>query len=396
MYILKGAIQHYAWGGFSYLPDFLSIPNPQQTPHAEYWLGVHAGGPARVMLDAHARTGLQDLVRSEPRRYLGRAVLEKFGDLPYLLKVLDVRGMLSIQVHPDKAEARKGFDRENAEGIPLDAPHRNYKDPNHKPEVMLALSDFWLLHGFREDLATVLEGHEQLNILLPILESKGLKAMYQYVMELPQSGVDEILRPLAARIVPQYTSGALSKSSPDFWAARVMEVQAPDYHHLDRGIFSIYFFNIVHLHPGEAIFQGAGVPHAYLEGQNIELMSNSDNVLRAGLTPKHMDIPELMKHTRFEAIRPELMSGQADGLWTNYPCPVEDFRIDTIQLEKGKVFQARAMAPEIWLQLSGRVHWQGDRTVESSQGQAVLLLPGEQAELDVSESARFCRASVPL
>jgi mannose-6-phosphate isomerase len=124
-------------------------------------------------------------------------------------------------------------------------------------------------------------------------------------------------------------------------------------------------------------------------------MSNSDNVLRAGLTPKHMDIPELMKHTRFEAIRPEVMSGQADGPWMHYPCPVEDFRIDTIQLEKGKVFQARAMAPEIWLQLSGRVHWQGDRTVESSQGQAVLLLPGEQAELDVSESARFCRASVP-
>ena len=396
MYILQGAIQHYAWGGYEYLPGLLSIPNPEHTPHAEYWMGVHPGGPTRVVLDAHARTGLTDLVRSEPRRYLGRTVLEKFGDLPYLLKVLDVRGMLSIQVHPNREEARKGFERENVEGIPLDAPHRNYKDPNHKPEVMLALSDFWLLHGFREDLAAVLEGHEQLQILLPILESKGLKAMYQYVMELPQAGVDDMLRPVAQRIVPLYLSGALSKSSPDFWAARVMAEMSPEYHHLDRGIFSIYFFNIVHLRPGEAIFQGAGVPHAYLEGQNVELMSNSDNVLRAGLTPKHMDIPELMKHTHFEPLRPAVMPGVADGPWTHYPCPVEDFRIDSIRLQKGSVFQAEASAPEIWLQLSGRCHWQGDRTVESARGQAVLLLPGEKAELDVSESAYFCRASVPL
>jgi mannose-6-phosphate isomerase len=215
-------------------------------------------------------------------------------------------------------------------------------------------------------------------------------------MELPQSGVDEILRLLAQRIVPQYASGDLSKSSPDFWAARVMEEKAPDYHHLDRGIFSIYFFNIVHLHPGEAIFQGAGVPHAYLEGQNIELMSNSDNVLRAGLTPKHMDIPELMKHTLFEPVIPAVMSGVTDGPWTHYPCPVEDFRLDTIRLAKGQVFRANAVAPEIWLQTDGRVHWQGHRTVESSKGEAILLLAGEQAELDISESASFCRASVPL
>lgn len=396
MYLLKGSIQHYAWGGYTYIPRLLSIPNPEQVAHAEYWLGVHAGGPARVRLGDHAHTGLPEMIRSEPRRYLGKTVVERFGDLPFLLKVLDVRGMLSIQVHPNKEEALKGFERENAAGIPLDAPHRNYRDANHKPEVMLALSEFWLLHGFKQNLADTLEGHEQLGILLPVLESSGLKGLYQYVMELPQQGVDEILQPLARNILPAYARGTLSKSSPDFWAARVMQEKAPEFHHLDRGIFSIYFFNIVHLKPGEAIFQGAGVPHAYLEGQNIELMSNSDNVLRAGLTPKHMDIPELMKHTLFDYIKPSVMAGEPDGPWTHYPCPVEDFRLDAIELKAGEVFDTAAAGPEIWIQLSGHAQWQGDRTIESRQGDSIFLLPGEQPEIMASVASRFYRASVPL
>ncbi len=396
MYLLKGSIQHYAWGGFTYIPELLSIPNPEHTPHAEYWLGAHAGGPARVRLSDHAYTGLPELIRSEPRRYLGKTVLEKFGELPFLLKLLDVRGMLSIQVHPNKEEARKGFERENAEGIALDAPNRNYRDANHKPEAMLALGEFWLLHGFRENLMESLEGHEHLGILLPILESKGLKGLYQYVMELPQPGVDAILQPLARSVIPAYEKGILPKSSPDYWAAKVLQDKAPEFHHLDRGIFSIYFFNIVKLNPGEAIFQGAGIPHAYLEGQNIELMSNSDNVLRAGLTPKHMDIPELLKHTLFEYVRPEILTGEKDGPWMHYPCPVEDFRLDAIELSSGQVFETLAKGPEIWLQLSGTVQWQGERTIESTKGQAIFLLPGEKAELLVSSASRFYRASVPF
>jgi mannose-6-phosphate isomerase len=396
MYLIKGTVQHYAWGGHTYIPGLLSIPNPENMPHAEYWLGVHPGGPSRVRLSENAATGLPEMIRSEPRRYLGTAVLGKFGELPFLLKLLDVRSMLSIQVHPNKEEARKGFERENAEGIPLDAPHRNYRDPNHKPEVMLALSEFWLLHGFRETLAESLEAHEELGVLLPVLESRGLKGLYQYVMELPQEAVDELLQPLARRIVPAYISGSLHKSSPDFWAARVLQEKAPGFRHLDRGIFSIYFFNIVHLKPGEAIFQGAGVPHAYLEGQNIELMSNSDNVLRAGLTPKHMDIPELMKHTIFEYVKPAVMAGEPDGPWKHYPCPVEDFRLDAIDLKAGQVFETRAMGPEIWLQVSGEAQWQGVRTITSRKGQAIFLLPGENVEIMSGDASRFYRASVPL
>jgi mannose-6-phosphate isomerase len=125
-------------------------------------------------------------------------------------------------------------------------------------------------------------------------------------------------------------------------------------------------------------------------------MSNSDNVLRAGLTPKHMDIPELLKHTLFEYVRPAILTGEKDGPWMHYPCPVEDFRLDAIELSSGQVFETLAKGPEIWLQLSGTVQWQGERTIESTKGQAIFLLPGEKAELLVSSASRFYRASVPF
>jgi mannose-6-phosphate isomerase len=335
------------------------------------------------------------MVRSEPRRYLGETVNNQFGELPFLLKILDVKGMLSIQVHPNQEDARKGFERENAEGIPLDAPHRNYKDANHKPEVMLALSDFYLLHGFRKDLAAFLDGHAQLGILSPILESSGLRGLYQYVMSLPQTGVDEMLQPLAQKIVPLYEAGKLVKTSPDFWAARVLQGLAPDYHHIDRGVFSIYFFNVLHLKPGQAIFQGAGVPHAYLEGQNIELMSNSDNVLRAGLTNKHMDIPELMRHTLFEGIEPQVMDGEQDGLFKHYPCPVADFRLDEARISHGEVLDHEASGPEIWIQYTGHAQWQGWRNIETVKGDSIFVPAGEQLEILCGSDARFFRASVP-
>lgn len=315
MYRLSGKVQHYAWGGKEYLPWLLGKDNHHHQPFAEYWMGVHAGAPSRVWLSDNAHTGLPELIRSEPRRYLGQDVMNRFGNLPFLLKVLDVKGMLSIQVHPTKAGAEEGFTRENAAGVAMDAPHRNYKDDNHKPEVMVALGEFWLLHGFlpEELLRKRLENTPELEFLLPVFEASGYAGLYRYIMELPEEGVDKALAPLAQRVYPLYEAGRLEKSSPDFWAGRVLEEKAPVFRGLDRGIFSIYLFNIVHLTEGQGIFQGAGVPHAYLEGRNIELMSNSDNVLRGGLTPKHVDVPELLKHVRFEATEPRVMEGEGQA-----------------------------------------------------------------------------------
>jgi mannose-6-phosphate isomerase len=397
MYILEGVIQPYAWGGRRYIPEWLGLVPDDARPAAEYWLGVHPGGPSRVLLDGSAHTTLPDLIRSDPSRYLGGHVQSAFDTLPFLLKVLDVEGMLSIQVHPTREGAREGYARENALGIPLDAPHRNYRDENHKPEVMVALSEFWLLHGFRCDMAEVLASVPELSRLAPILRDGGLEGLYRHVMEMPQDAVDALLLPLAQRIVPQYLEGRLEKSSPDFWAGRVLAGAAPDFTGIDRGVFSIYFFNVVHMHAGQAIFQGAGMPHAYLEGRNVELMSNSDNVLRAGLTPKHIDIPELMRHTRFEPVVPHVMDGVTEDGVRRFPCPVPDFSIDRIEFPAagGGSHAHRAEGPEVWLQMTGRVRWEGYRSLTTTAGQAVFVLPGEACHLRSEGGASLFRAYVP-
>ena len=386
MYQLKGKVQHYAWGGKEFIPQLLGISNTEKQPFAEYWMGVHSLAPSMVRLTDNAYTGLHDLIRSEPRRYLGSRVVKHYHDLPFLLKILDVREMLSIQVHPSKEEAQKGFDIENSAGIPQDAPHRNYRDNNHKPEMMLALGDFWLLHGFRkeEDLIVALERVGELSALIPLFESKGYKGLYQFVMDMPQEGVNTLLQPLAARILPLYHAGKLSKNDPDFWAARAM-VTYPDY--FDRGIFSIYFFNLVHLKPGEAIFQGAGLPHAYLEGQNVELMSNSDNVLRGGLTPKHVDVPELMKHTQFRAVTPEIISPNSGGE-QKMEFPVRDFGLTLAAVNGAYGFTTDG--PEILMVLegSGQV---GNEMV--AKGDSFFVTAGESIHCE--GIMRLVRAWVP-
>lgn len=386
MYQLQGKVQHYAWGGKEFIPDLLGISNTEKQPFAEYWMGVHTLAPAVVKLTDNAYTGLHDLIRSEPRRYLGERVVKHFHDLPFLLKILDVSEMLSIQVHPSREEAQKGFDIENSAGIPKDAPHRNYRDNNHKPEMMMALGGFWLLHGFRkeEDLVVALERVGELSALIPLFEASGYKGLYQFVMNMPQEGVNSVMEPLAARILPLYHAGKLSKNDPDFWAARAM-VTYPDY--FDRGIFSIYFFNLVHLKAGEAIFQGAGLPHAYLEGQNIELMSNSDNVLRGGLTPKHVDVPELMKHTHFKAVTPDIIPANKEGE-QRLEFRVRDFGL-TLATVNGP-YNFTTDGPEIVMVMegSGRI---GDSSV--TRGQSFFITPGEN--ISCEGIMRLVRAWVP-
>jgi mannose-6-phosphate isomerase len=397
MYRLTGKVQHYAWGGTEYLPWLLGKTHAHHQPFAEYWMGVHSGAPSRIWLTENAHAGLPELIRSEPRRHLGPAVKERFGDLPFLFKVLDVKGMLSIQVHHTKEAARIGFEAENAAGVPVDAPNRNYKDANHKPEVMVALGEFWLLHGFLAEhlLKARLEQTPELEFLLPIFEARGYQGLYRYVMELPEEGVDKVLLPLAQRVFPKYQAGLLDKTDPGFWTGRVLEEKAPVFRGLDRGIFSIYFFNIVRLTEGQGIFQGAGVPHAYLEGQNIELMSNSDNVLRGGLTPKHVDVVELMKHVCFEATVPDVMNGIPDGHALSYPCPVPDFAITKVHLPEGASHTLSGEGPRVAIQLSGKVHWSGNARLDTAHGASVWMEPGETCVLTASEPAILFVASVP-
>ena len=397
MHRLKGRVQHYSWGGDNYIPKLLSLQNPEKNPFAEYWLGVHHGGVSEVSLGHQGFTTLSTLINSDKKRYLGEQVLSVFGTLPYLLKVLDVRDMLSIQVHPSRSAAEEGFKRENVAAIALDAPNRNYKDTNHKPEVMVALSnDFWLLHGFRSDLTEKLTHFSFLTPFKAVFEDGGIIALFKYLMELPQEEVDCIFDPYAKEILPKYLNAEIDRSSPDFWAARMISKMAIREEHYDRGIFTIYLLNIVHLKRGEGIFQGDGVPHAYLEGQNIELMSNSDNVLRAGLTNKHVDIPELISNTNFVATCPVIMTGDLNKRLQEYKCPVPDFTLFSACLKAGESQSFSKGFPRILIAIIGNGNCSGNQDILINSGDSIFIGADENFCITAEKDLLFFMASVPV
>lgn len=395
MYRLTGSIQHYSWGGNTYLPSRLNVDNLDGKPFAEYWLGVHSGGPAKIHLGNSAHTLLSHLINSDKFRHLGKQTVDKFNSLPFLLKILDVKDMLSIQVHPTKERAQKGFEQEENEGVSISAPHRNYKDQNHKPEVMIALSDFWLLHGFSEQIEYRLNQHDFLQPFFPIYERSGIKGLYQHLLSIPQEDANMIIGMHAQQILPLYNNEQLEKNSPDFWAARAILNLCKDGNY-DKGIFSIYLMNILHLRPGEGIFQGAGLLHAYLEGQNIELMSNSDNVLRAGLTNKHIDIPELLANTDFVVTIPQIIPSSLNKGLQQYPCNTSDFQIQKLCLTAGEEFSVQYHGPTILLQLAGEGDWQGFNHFNSDGLASFFVDANEPISVKAKAPLEVYIASVPL
>lgn len=386
-YPIHPVAQPYAWGGYEFLPRFLGR-EPSQEPMAELWFGDHPKGPAPIN---GADLTLADLIADHPARHLGNDVVQRFGPrMPFLLKVLDVRQMLSIQVHPDKGTAEAGFAREEANGPERTAPNRNFRDDNHKPELGVAVTDFYLLHGFRsvEDVRATLSSAPGWDSLTDALETEGLAGLYEHVMRADQGTVDRLLQPLVDKI----KTGTYRRTQPEFWAQRAVEQYSHNGHH-DRGIFSIFWFNLVHLRPGQAIFQDAGIPHAYLEGQCIELMANSDNVLRGGLTPKHIDVDELLLNVRFEAVFPNILEAkeQLNGLW-EYQTPAPDFGLRYAQLTPGADFNYTAQGPAVALIWEGSALLQ--KTVLNDEQRAVFVASGEEIRLQSAEGALVYFAGV--
>lgn len=395
---LKGKVQHYAWGGYDFIPSLIGFDNTKHVPCAEYWMGAHPSASSEL-LSGNTSVPLNQLIQQDPAAIITQKVFLRFGELPYLFKILDVKDMLSIQVHPSKAEAVKGFDAEEKAGIPIGAPNRNYKDKNHKPEVMVALSEFWLLHGFKQKprLEEVLQEVFEFNVLLPLFRKEGYKSVYRMVMEMNQREVDMMLRPLVRRELRRKANNELTKEQPGWWVCKLYENNSVLID-IDRGLFSIYFFNIVQLNKGEAIFQGAGIPHAYLEGQNVELMANSDNVLRGGLTSKHIDVPELMKHTVFEGVTPAVIKRNTSGIAEQrYPCPVPDFGISKIELDANATYSAATSSLEIVLAIEGECNINGTNSTQQAikKGEAVAILPGETYSITTSEHCLLFKAFVP-
>lgn len=318
---IKPAIQHYAWGGKTFIPSFLHV-DATGKPFAEAWYGDHPLGSATIVSTLHS---ISELIASNPSKYLGSESVHTYGNqLPFLLKVLDVHDMLSIQLHPDKESARAGFEDENNRGIPLNAPHRNYKDANHKPELLFALSDFWMLQGF----APVDEIRNRFTLLLPDWDLPSDASWQSIFNEILDKRYDDVK--IYSSILSNLSKTNISDKNQIYhWVDKAIKTYPMKDNTLDIGFLVMLLLQVQYLRPGQVGFQAAGVLHAYLEGQNIELMSNSDNVLRGGLTPKHIDVTELKKHVDFsqsgQYLIPALYLMEDESSFTP---PVKDFSLN--------------------------------------------------------------------
>jgi len=392
-YKLQGKHRHYDWGGTQFIPKLMGVENPNSEPYAEYWMGAHPAAIAEIKTE-HGFVSLDKMLADEGAMLLGEKTLANFGTLPYLYKVLDVSNMLSIQAHPNKQNAILGFEKEEAAGIDLNAAVRNYKDKNHKPEVMVALSDFWLLHGFLapELLEARLKEIIHFNPLQAHFKGGDYEGLYCFFMQLSSEDADFILKRLIQDAADSVKSGSVDKSHPHWWANKYYDGQIPE-KNIDKGIFSIYILNIVQVAKYEGVFQGAGLLHAYLEGQNIELMANSDNVLRGGLTTKHVDVQELIQQVKFIPTYPNILKGEALNEYeTTYPCPVPDFGLTKITLVKGKSYTINSSALEMVLLTQGEI--QLDKLLLKA-GEVAMLPTGQSVVLSANSDSVLFKAFVP-
>lgn len=383
IYKIHGAIQNYAWGGYEYIPHLLH-QTATDKPVAELWFGDHPQAPSLIETE-QGKEPLDQWIYTHSAQVLSPNSRTCYGNrLPYLLKILDVRLPLSIQLHPNKQQAQTGFAKEEAAGIARNAPQRNYQDDNHKPEMMIALSEFWLLHGFA-DIRIIqdrLSVRPSLRPVLDIINHNNLHDAYAQLITASQDNLAAWLLPILQQPAPKYPS-----DNPDYWLCYTVQAMDISLDALDPGLLSFYLFNIVRMQEGEGIFQPACLPHAYLRGQNIELMSGSNNVLRAGLTPKHIDIPEVLRIINSSSIVPNVIAAppaMSKGLY-HYPAPIKDFIQQTIRLTDGEVFNYSSKEASVILNLSNTLYVQcEEKQIALQSAEAVLLTAGSQVT---------CRAS---
>lgn len=378
---LDNTVRPYAWGSPTAIPHLLGA-EPSGEPQAEMWMGAHPGAPSRT-----ARGSLVEVIDADPEAELGKAAVAKFGPhLPFLLKILAAGAPLSLQVHPNLEQAREGYADEERRGIPVDAPHRNYKDANHKPEMICALTEFDGLCGFRDpDQAAGLLaglGVDSLKPYVDLLNARPEDAALREVLTAILTADPEDM----ARTVAE-TAAACTRLGGDYAPYAVLAHHYPG----DPGVIAGMLLNHVRLQPGEALFLGAGIPHAYISGLGVEIMATSDNVLRCGLTPKHIDVPELLRVVRFEPGDPGVLRPEAspDGEEV-YETPIDEFRLSRYVLPEGAPAHDLTLdTPQILLCTAGSVR-AGEH--ELSPGQSVFVPAGEKAE--VSGAGTVFRATV--
>ena len=321
-YRLRNGIKNYAWGSRTALNTLFGVPNPDEQPQAEMWMGAHPAGCSEIETGSDS-VSLLDAIAQSPESVLGARAMDRFGQLPYLLKILAAETALSIQVHPDKRQAEEGYAQQgNRVG-------EDYNDANHKPELVYAITPFMAMNGFRP-FQEIVNHFLRLNApeLMPALAEfrgnltgEGFKHFFVSLMQLTQREKENVLTQLQACL----DSGGFTHLQS--FITRLMR----DYPG-DIGILAPLFLHCITLAPGEAMFLRAGTLHAYVHGTAVEVMACSDNVLRAGLTPKKINLPELVKCTVFREAQEQELRLLPDDTETeqHYSVPVEDFCFSVI------------------------------------------------------------------
>jgi mannose-6-phosphate isomerase len=350
---LVGTIRDYAWGSRTAIAQLQDRPVPSPGPEAELWLGAHPAAPA-TLIRPDGPVSLADGIAEAPERMLGPAVAERFGPrLPYLLKVLAADAPLSLQAHPDADYARKAYAAEQAAGtLP-----RNYADPYAKPELLVAVTRFEALCGFRDPAASAeLLAGLKVPALEPLVDrlAAGAEALREVVTELltwPEPGRPELVQAVAEAAAAAGHGEGSSNGAAEYAVAARLAAHYPG----DVGVVVALLLNRVELEPGEAIWMPAGNLHAYLRGTGIEVMAASDNVLRGGLTPKHVDVAELLRVLRFESLADPKVTPVtlAPGLVT-WPTPAAEFALYEVR-PSGATVELAAPGPRTVICLSGMV-----------------------------------------
>ncbi|OBK77654.1 mannose-6-phosphate isomerase, class I [Mycobacterium sp. 1274761.0] len=408
MNLLKGALRTYAWGSRTAIAEFTGRPSPTAHPEAELWFGAHPGDPAYLESDA-GETSLLQAVRDDPEGQLGPAVRNSFGDaLPFLMKVLAADEPLSLQAHPSAEQAAEGFAREDKLGIPVSSPIRNYRDRSHKPELLVALETFDVLAGFRPapesvDLMRALAVSDldpYVNLLAGQPDADGLRALFTTWITAPQPDLDVL--------VPAVIDGAIEyvRSGRKQFAAEAKTVlELGERYPGDAGVLAALLLNRFTLRPGEGIYLPAGNLHTYLRGVGIEVMANSDNVLRGGLTPKHVDVPELLRVLDFTpaseaSLRPKTST---DGMETVYETAAPEFSVSVLGLDGDRLGHevdapSRHDGPQILLCTQGSAAVHAKSGVVTLERGAAAWVPADDGpiRLVAQRPTKLFRATVGI
>ena len=406
MQLIRGAVRTYAWGSRTAIAEFTGRPAPTAHPEAELWLGAHPGDPATLVGDDDRRS-LPDLIAADPEGELGRSVRARFGDrLPFLVKVLAADEPLSLQAHPSAQQAVEGYAHEDRCGVPVTSPERNYRDRSHKPELLVALGDFEALAGFRPAAASVALMRA---LAVPALDpyvallagqsdADGLRALFTTWITAPQPDIETLIPAVLDGAIAYVRSGAT-----EFAAEARTALELGERYPGDAGVLAALLLNRISLTAGEGIFLPAGNLHSYLHGTAMEVMASSDNVLRGGLTPKHVDVPELLRVLDFHPVADARVGTRREGIELIYETPTAEFAGTVLTLDGDNLGHevdaaSRHDGPQILVCTEGSVIARAKSDeVRIDRGAAAWVAADDgPIRLEASRPSRLFRATVGL